>query len=151
MYYATQLSSSSQTIRRFRTCTALRADVVFGSPRRNCAGSGICRIIAWSDLAHQTAKCPQYRARLYKIQAQELLLEIPLAAMPRWQFDQLFSGPNFVVEATFRLPLPITRTLFGHRTEIAAGEYPFVIRQDILTIRFPLQRSRKAAAGRTVH
>jgi hypothetical protein len=72
------------------------------------------------------------------------MLELPVADMPRQQFYRLFSGPRFVVEATFRLPLTVTRTLFGHRTEIAAGEYPFAIHRGILTIRFPLQRSRKA-------
>jgi hypothetical protein len=144
MYYASQLPTSPQIIRCLSGCNALRADVVFGSPRRNCAGSGICRIVAWSDLATKSTQCPQYRARLYKSQPQELLLEVPLTNMPRRQFDQLFFGPHFVVEATFRLPLSITRTLFGHRTEIAAGEYPYTICRGVLSIRFPLQNSRRA-------
>lgn len=145
MCYAIESTRSVTARPSLQTLASLRADVVFGSPRRQCAGSGICRIVAWSDLAMRSVDCPQYSVHLYKTGPTELLLELPLNALSTDQFDRLFSGPHFVVEATYRLPLSITRKFFGFRMEITAGEYPFTIRQGQLSIRLPLQPSRGAA------
>lgn len=122
----------------------LRADVVFGSPKRNCAGNGICRMLAVTSLRPLTATpCPYFRTTLRAIAADRLLLELSADQLPQSQFERLFGDQLFRVEATFRLPLSITRPLFGHRVAIPAGYHPYTVRDGRIFIHFQVTASRK--------
>jgi hypothetical protein len=81
-------------------------------------------------------QCPYFSVRLQAIAPDLLILKLPLANLTSEQFDRLFPRDYFLVEATFRLPLGITRPLFGYRVEIAAGHYPFTVQNGIISIRF---------------
>lgn len=122
----------------------LRADVVFGSPKRNCAGSGICRMLARTGARRAPFSCPSQATLLRALRPDWLLLECSVEGISPEQWDLLFGGSRFRVETTFRLPLTITRPLFGHRVEIPAGNYPFTLRGKRLFIHLSVVPSRRA-------
>lgn len=115
----------------------LAADVVFGSPNRNCAGSGICRVTAPIAQEMQTIGswgCHRAIALVRLAAPQVLAFHFVIQSMCRKAMEQHFSAGFFLVEAPFEFKPDFWAK--GQGIIVPPGAYPIVRSQDYLTVNF---------------
>jgi hypothetical protein len=102
--------------------------VVFGSPSRACAGSGVCKMLPHCTGIPDTWSCHVWKGELHYLANDETKLNLSLnqqladPALKKW-----FSAATFCVEEAFQLPLWLSSRLGKGRWFIPAGEYPYIL------------------------
>ena len=118
----TQLSTWKTRSSDVKPFHSLRLSAVFGTPTRNCAGSGLCRLLPRAFSERSSLPCPAWPATLlwgYKKRV-ILFFEDQHSDLIAPNFPEGF----FCLEAPFRFPLWLCKKLNLQSAEIPAGWYP---------------------------
>lgn len=119
-------------------CDTLRAVVVLGSPRRECAGSGIC-MITTAHALNSRWRCPHLLAEISKIAPNVLSFRFlkQYASVPA--IENYFSTGHFTISDAYYLPLYLLRRIdLPWSVYIAPGLYPVVETDDTWELLFPI-------------
>lgn len=117
--------------------------VVFGSPSRICAGSGVCKMLPQNVEIPEFWLCPVWTGQLHWHAAtKSLQLSFPRQQFAATDIEQWFSDGNFLVEEDFFLPLWLAKLLGKNHYAIPAGRYPCEIATN-LTINLKIDRQKK--------
>lgn len=113
-------------------------EVVFGTPSKNCSGTGICMIAGRFPQGY-TIPCPHAPAIIHCIRNQELVFRFRKHRVPEEVAQAYFSTGSFLVEEAFALPQRLIR-LWGLSIEaIPPGRYPLEEYSREWRLYFPLQ------------
>ena len=112
------------------------AEVIFGSPEKNCAGAGICKVL--SPVAHRRASgclnCRRANALISTGPLESLLFRFVRQSMSREMIQENFGSGFFLVENAFHFQLaPLQQP---GRITIAPGVYPVVQSPGFLNVWF---------------
>lgn len=107
----------------------LTAHVVLGSPKKNCAGIGICRIeraARHEDAASSPKRCCQAKALLTS-KDDKLILYFVKHSLPACVLHKQFKNDHFPVDSEVFLPNEIALELgFRPGTFIVQGDYKVI-------------------------
>ena len=93
-------------------------EVVFGTPSRNCSGTGIC-MIAGRLPQGKVIPCPHAPAIIYCVPGQELVFRFRKQHLGPRAVDAFFQTSDFRVEEPFSLPQRLIR-----QWELPIGQIP---------------------------
>lgn len=112
----------------------LATQVVFGSPSKNCQGSGICKLYTLHAQEGMDSPCAVVAGELLLTEWHMVLL-VPVGSLPA----QHINGENFIMEEGFVLPVWLNKlqTTTAPRY-IPAGAYPFQRINKNIHIKFTL-------------
>lgn len=97
-------------------------EVVFGTPSKNCTGSGIC-MVASRLPAQQWIPCPHAPVVIHYDPGHELVFRFRKQRLPEIVVQDYFSSKEFLVEEPFSLPVRLIRMWGLQQTHIPAGYY----------------------------
>ncbi len=99
-------------------------EVIFGTPSRNCEGSGICMVTERLPGGH-TVPCPHARVIIYcDIENRELVFRFPRRYVTEQIERRFFSDSFFLVEEPFPIPLRLRRKWGIEGKYVPQGQYP---------------------------
>lgn len=130
----TRISTAQQTI---MIGLELVCGVIFGTPSRNCTGSGICMVSSLQTLRRKRYPCDHVMAYLGQGINGELTIRIPFTAVPEALRRQFFRDKIFKVDETFRIPPWLTSPWGKYRIYIPPGRYEIQKSADSWIIIFP--------------
>lgn len=110
-------------------------EVIFGTPKRNCDGVGICRLLA-VEFVRVRWKCPSARAWLYSGPAGSVCLRFDRQRMPPSYQDRYFRGQIFKVEEDFPIPQALLSGIKMPPFTIVSGEYSVKVSGQFLEVCF---------------
>lgn len=113
------------------------ADVVFGSPREDCAGTGICRIEAIGISPSASAaprECRRARATLSTTDAHSLVLSFRRSDLCSHLFRHYFRNEVFCLPQGCSLPGELAQTLQLAGNELVSGNFPIAQNGDFFRI-----------------
>ena len=112
------------------------ADVVFGSPREDCAGTGICRIeaLAASPAAAGPRECRRARATLSSSDAHSLVLCFRRSDLCSHLFRHYFRNDHFCLPQGCSLPGELAQSMQLAYNELIPGNYPIAQSGDLFRI-----------------
>lgn len=114
----------------------LVAEVVFGSPKHGCNGSGICRVFTITG-ARRLRRNQRRVPVLIVVQSSGYpVFWVQQSLIPRALSDELFSGETFRMEEDFFLNGSIARSLGRKGILITEGQYSLRQRSGWLLIDF---------------
>lgn len=114
--------------------------VVFGSPSRLCAGSGVCRVFPETVNISDSWLCPVWAGRLnWLASCRSLQLSFSLEQFTSAEINKWFPNGWFLIEEAFPLPLWLASILGEQNYLIPAGCYPCEI-QDTVTINLKIAK-----------
>ena len=118
----------------------IKAEVIFGSPGRGCAGSGVCKLIPIQKLKNWKKTCPRFDVTIewYSNNCVDLTLNLTKLTNKDWL--RWFSNPYFLVEEDFFFPLWAQHKMKHKKIYIPVGRYPFIIKNDQLKLFLPWQK-----------
>ncbi len=97
-------------------------EVVFGTPSKNCSGSGICMITSRFPEGHSIS-CPHARAIIHVAPGEELVFRFRKHRLCNRAVQAYFSAGFFPVEETFSLPQRLVRQFGLPINTIPPGRY----------------------------
>ncbi len=113
------------------------SQVVFGTPSRDCSGSGICKVYTIHAAKHLNISCEMLRVRFVLWQ-----MDLQLCFSEQECTDQLiqkkFCSDHFLVEERFPLPSWLSRKLDIHPAAIPTGSYPIKRKNGFIWLNLPL-------------
>lgn len=116
----------------------INSQVVFGTPSRNCSGSGICKVYTIHGAKHLNISCEMVKVSLRLVNAQ-LLLSFPELACSAQLLQQHFTNEDFRVEERFYLPSWLSRKFGSSAVFVPCGNYPVQVKNGLICIVLPLK------------
>jgi len=113
------------------------SQVIFGTPSRDCSGSGICKVYTIHAAKRLQIACEMVSARL-AVSDKDLLLSFSEAECTESLRQKQFRGLNFLVEEAFQLPSWLTQKLDIPAAFIPAGEYPIQRKNGFIWLKLPI-------------
>ena len=83
-------------------------EVVFGTPSKNCEGTGVCLLTERLPKRH-IITCPHAPVIIHYPPGRELIFRFIKSHLTEAVVEQYFNTNHFLVEEAFRLPLPLVR------------------------------------------
>lgn len=122
---------------------AFAAEIIFGSPKKNCAGAGICKVV--SPTSHQPGtlsclNCGRAVALVHFVEPQTAVFRFVRKSMSREVVRKHFKNDVFLVESSFRFSQDYWQGT-GQRA-ILPGAYLVERSDDFFTIRFRVGKQR---------
>ena len=117
----------------------LVGEVVFGVPRLDCRGVGICKVSLPTDnqLTCKSCKqCKSTRVKILKQKNNQLEFHFYLDQLTQRMLRLYFAQPYFLVSESCKLPGTIQRALQTTKKEIKPGIYSIIRKEDRLIVRF---------------
>jgi hypothetical protein len=112
----------------------LATQVVFGSPSKDCQGSGICKLYTLHAQEGMNSPCAMVAGELLLTEWCMALL-VPIRSLPA----QHIEGGNFIMEEDFVLPAWLNKQYTTNAPRyIPAGAYPFQCINRNMYIKFAL-------------
>lgn len=108
----------------------IHCDIVFGSPRDDCRGNGICKIVLTEALPTQSAArtdCRRARAILRLERAGAVSLEFRRTDLCAFLYRHYFRGNHFSLPQACPLPVELLRKIDLNSDALQAGSYPLEI------------------------
>lgn len=122
---------------------SIALQVVFGSPSRTCAGSGVCKMLPQTVNIPEYWLCPVWTGQLhFHVSRKSLKLSFPLEQFTSSDLDKWFSDGKFRMEEAFPLPLWIAKLLGVNDYAIPAGRYTYKKHKN-LTINLKINKQEK--------
>jgi hypothetical protein len=98
--------------------------VTFGDPRRNCSGSGICKIMEAGQLKHPNCQGTQVNGFLSLVDNRHLKVIFDNRLLDLQTKKSHFANTVMLVRSDLTLPLEITRALgISEKAVISPGRY----------------------------
>lgn len=115
----------------------IRAEVVFGTPSKHCAGAGIC-MVSISGFHSRVITCPKAPAWVSSDHSGRLLFRFEKSCLQTEIMNAYFKNTEFPVEEKFRLPLRLVRQMGLFSSWVLPGAYQILEQDDDWMIRFTL-------------
>ncbi|NUO02186.1 MAG: hypothetical protein HUU01_16390 [Saprospiraceae bacterium] len=115
----------------------IKAEVVFGTPSKHCAGAGIC-MVSISSARTRIISCPCTVAWVSSTDPQWLQFRFEKSCLQQHIVDGHFSGQEFLVEEPFHVPLRLVRQLGLIAHSGQPGVYPVIEEENNWLIRIRL-------------
>lgn len=113
------------------------SQVVFGTPSRNCSGSGICKVYTIHGAKRLTISCEMVMARLVLMDNQ-LQLSFSIKACSEQLLQNQFTNGYFLMEEIFHLPTWLSRKWNNPAAFIPPGNYPIQCKNGFIWLTLPL-------------
>lgn len=113
------------------------AQVVFGTPNRNCAGSGICKVFTIQGAKRLNISCEMVEARISLLET-ELQLSFPETACSSQLIQRVFSNEHFKMEEDFVMPSWLIGKFKPQPAFVPQGNYPIQFRNGFIWLKLPL-------------
>ncbi|WP_421797556.1 hypothetical protein [Haliscomenobacter sp.] len=113
------------------------SQVVFGTPSRDCSGSGICKLYTIHAAKHLQIACEIVPTRL-AVSDQDLYLSFSEADCTESLRQKQFKGLHFLVEEAFQLPSWLTQKLNIPAAVIPAGGYLIQRKNGFIWLKLPI-------------
>ncbi len=99
------------------------AEVVFGTPNRDCRGYGICKVIAFSEHDHPQPKCCSAPATLSLTTPQKLCMNFKVTHLSPKVLERYFKDDIFLIYENFSFPLWCNEFFQTEDMVIYSGKY----------------------------
>ncbi len=119
----TTLKTAETTAIQLKNSPIITAEVIFGSPKKNCAGIGICKVSP-VDNATTAMPCRSVRTEIAGIRNNSLRMRVPMDGLCANLIDRQFRLGRFKMEEAFELPAWLVTHLQLPASHIKAGSYP---------------------------
>lgn len=119
----TTLKTAEATAIQLKNSPIIIAEVIFGSPKKNCAGIGICKVSP-VDNATTVMPCRSVRTEIAGVRNNSLRLRVPMDGLCANLIDRQFRLGRFKMEEAFELPEWLVAQLQLPASRIKAGSYP---------------------------
>lgn len=116
----------------------INSQVVFGTPSRNCSGSGICKVYTIHGAKKLDISCEMVKVSLRIVNA-HLFLFFPQSACSEQLIQQQFANDNFRVEEDFDLPSWLSRKFGSPAVYVPCGNYPVQVQNGLICLVLPLK------------
>jgi len=120
---------------RFSHQNCVDVEVIFGTPKRNCDGVGICRLIA-VEFVRVRWKCPSARAWLFTGPTGTVCLRFDCQRLPQEYLERYFKDQIFRVEEDFPISKAMISTLKISPFTIVSGKYSVKVSEHFLEVAF---------------
>ncbi|TXF88459.1 hypothetical protein FUA23_14330 [Neolewinella aurantiaca] len=128
------------------------AEIVFGSPRRNCRNLGICKVLTESGAKEQSLPdcCLSATANILIGDYGRLLMLFPMEGITEEVITRYFQGDVFTIESAYTLPPEVCTALGrdGGRLSVMPGKFPVLMLGEGLLISVPLMAVSNEHFGR---
>lgn len=115
----------------------INSQVIFGTPSRDCSGSGICKIYTIHAAKRLQIACEMVPARL-AVSDQDLLISFSEADCTESLRQKQFRGIHFWIEEAFQLPVWLAQKLDIPATVIPSGGYLIQRKNGFIWLKLPL-------------
>ena len=115
----------------------IESQVVFGTPNRNCLGSGICKVYTIHAAKRLHIACEMVPTRL-AVSDKDLLISFSAADCSESLRQKQFRGMHFWIEEAFQLPSWLVRKLDIPAAFIPVGEYPIQRKNGFIWLKLPI-------------
>ncbi len=114
------------------------ADVIFGSPREDCAGTGICKIEALADMPSAAGhrECRRCRAALAAPDPQTLVIRFRRSDLCSHLLRNYFRHEVFHLPQSCELPGSLAQAMQLSGNVLQPGSYPIQSEGDFFVIAF---------------
>lgn len=119
----TTLKTAETTAIQLKNSPIIIAEVIFGSPKKNCAGIGICKVSP-VDNTTTVMPCRSVRTEIAGVRNNSLRLRVPMDGLCANLIDRQFRLGKFKMEEAFELPGWLVAQLQLPASQIKAGSYP---------------------------
>lgn len=113
------------------------AEVIFGSPKKNCAGIGICKVSPVDNIS-TTLPCRSVSTEIASIKSNAIRLRLRMDGLCSNLIDRQFKHGRFKMEEAFELPLWLVDELQLAARQIKAGQYPVSFEEEHIVIQLRL-------------
>ena len=113
------------------------SQVIFGTPSRDCSGSGICKVYTIHAAKRLQIACEMVPARL-AVSNQDLLISVSEADCTESLRQKQFRGIQFSVEEAFQLPAWLAQKLDIPVGFIPAGGYLIQRKNGFIWLKLPI-------------
>lgn len=141
--------NSQRLLRRKGDRKLIVADIMFGSPHKNCAGVGICKVISRPSenvYAGRNNKCKSAVAMVRIITRRVLVFHFVRRSMCAKTRDKYFRNNIFEVEDPFEFQLPDAEE--GENMVIEPGLYAVKRGYHYLSVSFKVRESKEEDRNR---
>ena len=112
----------------------IRMEVVFGTPSKNCEGSGICMLAYYPHAGFKGLRCPKGIAHVSVTPAKSLQFRFLKAEQADARGRAHFEGGCFLVEEPFYIPRKLVRQWGLPSSWAAPGRYPVWDKGDMWSV-----------------
>ena len=116
----------------------LLVEVVFGTPKRDCQGYGICKVIAFCQFNPPNCNCKHAPALVRLINQERLEFRFEEENLEMEIIKRFFSKPYFLVYQDFLFPDWMIPFFKREKVRIDSGKYPIIINNGTFIIAFSL-------------
>ena len=120
-----------------KTPEIIDSQVVFGTPSRDCSGSGICKVYTIHAAKRLNISCEMVRVR-FALQGMDLQLCFSEQECTDQLIKKHFCNDHFLVAEHFQLPGWLSRKLDIQAAFIPNGSYPIKHRNGFIWLNLPL-------------
>lgn len=121
-----------------KTPEIINSQVIFGTPSRNCLGSGICKVYTIHGAKRLNISCEMVKVGLMLMSTQLQML-FPKTGCSGQLIQQQFTAEYFKVEEDFVLPTWLSRKFQCPAVFVPIGEYPIMRQNDFIGLNLPLR------------
>lgn len=121
--------------------------VIFGTPSRNCTGSGICMVTSIGHIRRRKFPCECVTAYLSMAPDGAVFLRIPCDNASSDRYKLLFRRRIFEVDETFRIPPWLTGSWGKSSIFIPPGRYAIRKTADSWIIIFPVNHQSQPSSN----
>ena len=129
----TTLKTAENTAFQLRNSPVITAEVIFGSPKKNCAGIGICKVSPVDNVT-QAMPCRSVRTEIASVKRNTLRFWVPMDGLCANLIDRQFRLGRFKMEEAFELPNWLVSQLQLSAGKIKAGSYPVTFKDSSIEI-----------------
>lgn len=129
---------SNGSIAVLKTPEIINSQVIFGTPSRNCSGSGICKVYTIHGAKRLNISCEMVKVSLRLLNGY-LQLSFPKSDCSKHLIWQHFDGEYFKVEENFVLPTWLSRKFKRPAVFVPVGEYPIFCQNNFIGLNLPLK------------
>lgn len=113
------------------------SQVIFGTPSRDCSGSGICKVYTIHAAKRLQIACEMVPARL-AVSDQDLLISFSEADCTESLRQKQFGDIHFWIEEAFQLPGWLAQKLAIPAAFISAGRYLIQRKNGFIWLKLPI-------------
>lgn len=133
----TTLKAANFTAIQLKSSPFIVAEVIFGSPKKNCAGIGICKVSPVDNIS-TTLPCRSVSTEIASIKSNAIRLRLRMDGLCANLIDRQFKHGRFKMEEAFELPLWLVDKLKLSAGHIKAGSYPVIFDEEHIVIQLRL-------------
>ncbi len=133
----TTLQTANFTAIQLKSTPFIVAEVIFGSPKKNCAGIGICKVSPVDNIS-TTLPCRSVSTEIASIKSNAIRLRLRMNDLCSNLIDRQFKHGRFKMEEAFELPVWLVNKLKLSAGHIKAGSYPVTFDEEHIIIQLRL-------------